>query len=213
MSFWSDPVGSISGSVSGLGDSLGSFFSAPAATISQTYTHASDVLASDNLAKAAAVAAAVYFTGGLGLAGEGATAASGASELVPITSSSIEGWGTVAHVVADGGATSGSFLSGLTAAGNAAGSAAKILGSMNAISNIGARNGPVYLPVSGSQRGDYRGSGGVGAQGSGSQGQKSDAVTTGNRNADSSTPKQKDSTLTILASCLTIAAILYQFSR
>ena len=57
MSFWSDPGGSISGSLNDLGSSVSNFVQNPLGTVGSTLGHWGDVLSNDPTAQAAAITA------------------------------------------------------------------------------------------------------------------------------------------------------------
>lgn len=198
----------------------------PIGETSKTISHWGDVVATDPLAQAAVIAAGVVATGpaGFGLwgsAGAATTAAeigltagasSGAAALVPLeavasvtagasTASAITGaeiWGAAK-------AAGGYAMDGLNVAG-------KVAGGLNALSLVASKPANSNNGFAGSVKSvvPQYGVSAVPGNGSAQTAKSSGIVTAGSVGAGES-GKAKDSTLTMLASGLTIAAIVYQF--
>ena len=207
----------------------------PIGETSKTLNHIGDVIANDPIAQAAVLAAGVVATGpaGFGLwgsAGAATTAAeigltagasSGAATLVPLEAVAVNSWGPVASVTA-GTSTATSAITGaeIWGAAKAAGGyavdglnvAGKVAGGLNALSLVASKPANANNGFAGSVKSvvPQYGVSAVPGNGSAQTAKSSGIVTAGSVGAGES-GKAKDSTLTMLASGLTIAAIVYQF--
>lgn len=212
----------ISGAVGAVGDVVGAIGDG-----------LSDVASSD-LGKVAIVAGTAYVTGGATLGADGvaavttaeigaASAASGAAVLVPMETTVLTGWGPVTEVIAGSAApvasaiTGAEVLSGIKAAGTLAadglGVVGKVAGGLNALSLVAGKPSVSTAPISGvkSVVPDY---GVLPSQGGSTAQNTQDAVAAAPVAAGAvGAVKTNDSTLTMIASGLTIAAIVYQFSK
>ena len=124
MSFWTDPGGSIQGSLKDLGSSTSDFFKDPIGTIGGTIGHWGDVLSNDSGAQAAALAALAYFSYGTSLAGEaGAAGAAGGVGAETAGAATEAAWagGAAAEGGAAGAGAAGAGAAGAGAAGGAYG--------------------------------------------------------------------------------------------
>ena len=148
-------------------------------------------------------------------------AASGAAALMPLETVSLAGWGPVASVTAGApaaaSAATGAGLWGTlqTAGGYAMQGlevAGKVAGGLNALSLVASKPVTANNGFAGSVKSVVPVYGGVVSPGAGSpQTAKSSGIVTAGSVGAGQSGKAKDSTLTILASGLTVAAILYQF--
>lgn len=172
-----------------------------------------------------ALAAATYGASleveGAAIVGEASTAgeiAGGAAtvELIPIVSQPIAANSAAVASVQVGGSSSSGFLSSLASAGNSAldiaGAAGKLYSGVQLGTALLGGNKPSN---SGMQRDNsIRSATNSGAlQAAGNEKIAGDSADTRGGSDSTKSQQSKDSTLTILASALTIAAIIYQFSR
>lgn len=206
----------------------------PIGETSKTINHIGDVIATDPIAQAAVLAAGVVATGPAGFGLWGSTgaattaaeigltagASSGAAALVPLEAVAYTGSSAVASVTA--GSTAASALTGaeIWGAAKAAGGyamdglnvAGKVAGGLNALSLVASKPANANNGFAGSVKSvvPVYGVPNVPGNGSAQTAKSSGIVTAGSVGAGES-GKAKDSTLTMLASGLTIAAIVYQF--
>lgn len=205
----------------------------PIGETSKTLAHVADVVQNDPTANAVvtagALAAGAYFAAPLFASSAAATtaaeigatsAASGSAALVPLEAAASWSWGPVASVTAGApaaaSAATGAGLWGtLSTAGGYAMKgldvAGKVTGGLNALSLVASKPAPASQ-FGGSVKSIVPVYGGVSAPGAGaSQTTKTSGIVTAGSIGAGESVKAKDSTLTILASGLTVAAILYQF--
>jgi hypothetical protein len=183
------------------------FFADPVKSVSDTVSHIGDVIATDPTAQAAvgaaAIAGAAYLSGGLSLGAEAATTATGA-EAVTIPA----GASTVASVTAAAQAIGSGALATID-------TGVKVLGGINAINTLSGNGAksipstPAFKPSGVSVVPSYASPSTGGLQAPPNQA----GAVAGAAAAALPAATSKDSTLTVLASGLTIAAILYQFSK
>jgi hypothetical protein len=202
----------------------------PIGETSKTLNHIGDVIATDATAQAvvgaAAIAGAAYLSGGLSFGTQaaattaaeiGATSAgSGAATYFGTAAYAGEGFtGLGAASAASSAITGAEVVAGIQSAGNYAmqglNVAGKVVGGLNALSLVGGKPAPAsqfggsvksIVPVYGVPAGSGNGS---------AQTAKSAGIVTAGSVGAGESGKAKDSTLTMLASGLTIAAIVYQF--
>lgn len=188
------------------------------------FANSSEGLFNNPGVKEAAILAAAYYGGAYFLsAGEaataaeiGATASSGAAALVPLEAVAPLGSSAVASVTAGSAATAAtgatlwqtaqSVGSGALSALNTAG---KVMGGLNALQRVSGKSSGSGAAGSGLQYSVSAGSVSAGAGTGAAQAAK--ATGGAAAGAGGVSGPAKDSTLTILASGLTVAAILYQF--
>lgn len=193
----------------------------PIGETSKTLAHVADVVQNDPTANAvvtaAAIAAGAYYAAPLFTS---SAAASGSAALVPLEAAAPWSWGPVASVTAGtpaaATAATGAGLWGTleTAGGYAMKGldvAGKVTGGLNALSLVASKPAPASQ-FGGSVKSIVPVYGGVSAPGAGAaQNAKTSGIVTAGSIGAGESDKAKDSTLTILASGLTVAAILYQF--
>jgi hypothetical protein len=192
----------------------------------KTIEHVGRVIEKDPVAQVAVLGGLALATGGLSLGSTAAATTAAEIGAVGASSGAASYFGTAAYsgagfagvgggAAAASAATGSGLLAGAVTAGQYALQgvevAGKVVGGLNALSLVASKPAPASQ-FGGSVKSIVPVYGGVVSPGAGSaQTAKSAGVVTAGSIGAGESGKAKDSTLTILASGLTVAAILYQF--